>query len=223
MDSYLVSTLHIFKENVMIFSILLACGEETPTSSVDNPTGECVSDTDGSRQCYHAPSNTDTYLKNCDASLEREYWRVFAQDDGSAYIIPRPDGMGLVYNLCEDPDVGSIFEIYALCEEILGSSSVEIINNIPPEDAMVIAQKLHDSLEFAVDIDNKISPWAPPNDIVDVCYMSDSDDGVLSTFCDTALGYYDSENDCPNIIFEPSPEEALIITRRLNILYGVSL
>jgi hypothetical protein len=205
----------------MLFLSLFSC-ENNIFTSVANPTGDCTSDMDGSRGCYHAPEPTDTYLKDCEEPLNREYWRVFAQNDVSSYIMPRPDGMGLFYNLCEEPTFGEIFETYALCEDVLGPSSVDIINSIPPEDALLITRKLHESLEFVVDENDMVYPWAPPNDIVDVCQLSDSNDEVVATYCETALGYYGSGNDCPNIAFFPSPEQALIIANRLNILYGIS-
>ena len=32
-----------------------------------------------------------------------------------------------------------------------------------------------------------ISPWAPPNDIVDVCNMSDADDEIIADYCQTCF------------------------------------
>ena len=66
-----------------------------------------------------------------------------------------------------------------------------------------------------------ISPWTPPNDIVDVCNISDADDKIISDYCQTTFNYYDSGEDCPSIAFSPSPEQALIVAGRLNILYEI--
>ena len=205
-----------------ILSSIFACGEATSTK-VQNPSGDCASDEDGSRTCYHAPMASDTYLPDCQTDLTREYWRVFAMSETSAYIIPRPDGMGLMYDLCEDANVGELMNTYALCSETLGANEVDIINDIPPEDALLITNALHSKLLFTVDEDDMISPWAPPNDIVDACQFSDSNDEVVSDYCDTALGYYDSGEDCPDIAFFPTAEEAPIIAARLNTLYGLDL
>ena len=59
-------------------------------------TGAEVGDGDGGRPGYHSPAG-DTYVPNCDVQTLREYWRIFEQADGSAYMIPRPDGLGLAY------------------------------------------------------------------------------------------------------------------------------
>ena len=210
----------------ILFSLIgmnfLACGEKR-TATVENPSGDCSAEDDGSRTCYHAPMESDTYLPDCQTDLSREYWRVFAMSDTSAYIIPRPDGMGLMYDLCEDANVGELMNTYALCSETLGANEVDIINDIPPEDALLITNALHSKFLFTVDENDMISPWAPPNDIVDACKFSDDNDDLVSDYCDTALSYYDSGDDCPNIAFFPSAEEASIIVARLNTLYGLDL
>lgn len=205
---------------LFILPLILACNI---TNKVDNPSGDCEADSDGSRQCYHAPMASDTYLPDCETDLSREYWRVFAMSETSAYIIPRPDGMGLNYDLCDDVNVGDLMNTYGLCTETLGASEVDIINDIPPEDALRITNALHSKLLFTVDENDMISPWAPPNDIVDACQFSDDNDDLVSDYCDTALGYYDSGNDCPDIAFFPSADEAQIIAARLNTLYGLDL
>ena len=201
---------------------LLACGEKT-TPSIENPTGDCESDSNGARQCYHSPMESDIYLPDCQTDLSREYWRVFAMSETSAYIIPRPDGMGLTYELCEDLHVGELMNTYSLCTETLGSNEVDIINDIPPDDALLITNALHANFLFTIDENDLIRPWAPPDDIVDACKYSDDNDELVSDYCDTALGYYDSGEDCPSIAFFPSSEEAPIIAARLNMLYGLDL
>ena len=208
--------------STLILTRLIACGDDT-SPNVQNPTGDCATDDDGSRSCYHAPMESDTYLPDCTTDLSREYWRVFAMNDQSAYIIPRPDGMGLLYNLCDDSDAGELMNSYGLCLETLGASEIDRINNIPPEDALLITKALHSQFLFTVDENDMITPWAPPNDIVDACKLSDANDDLVSGFCDTALGYYDSGDDCPDIAFSPSAEEAPIIAARLNTLYGLDL
>lgn len=205
---------------LFILPLILACES---TNNVENPSGDCEIDSDGSRQCYHAPMASDSYLPDCETDLSREYWRVFAMSETSAYIIPRPDGMGLVYDLCEDANVGELMNTYGLCTETLGANEVDIINDIPPADALQITNALHSKLLFTVDENDMISPWAPPNDIVDACTFSDDNDDLVSDYCDTALGYYDSGDDCPDIAFFPNAEEASIIVARLNTLYGLDL
>ena len=206
----------------LILTSLFACSDKS-TPTIQNPTGDCSTKDDGSRSCYHAPMESDTYLPDCQTDLTREYWRVFAMSETSAYIIPRPDGMGLFYDLCDESETGTLMNTYGLCLETLGSNEVDIINNIPPEDALLITNALHANLIFSVDENDMISPWATPSDIVDACNFSDANDELVSDFCDTALGYYDSGEDCPNIAFYPTAEEAPIIAARLNTLYGLDL
>ena len=200
----------------------LGCGESNK-STVQNPSGDCVAEDNGARQCYHSPMNEETYLPDCQTDLSREYWRVFAMTETSAYIIPRPDGMGLVYNLCEDGSVSDLMNTYGLCTETLSSAEVAVINDIPPADALRITNALHANLLFIVDDNDMLNPWAAPNDIVDACQLSDVNDDVLSDFCTQALGYYDSGDDCPSIAMLPSAEEAQVLAARLNTLYGLDL
>ena len=42
-------------------------------------------------------------------------------------------------------------------------------------------------------------------------------------FCEQAVGYYDSGDDCPDIAIIPSADEAQVLAARLNTLYGLDL
>ncbi len=59
-----------------VLSLVFAC--QLGEIVIENPSGECEAETDGSRLCYHSPNPTDTYLPDCDNTLDRELWRVFA-------------------------------------------------------------------------------------------------------------------------------------------------
>ena len=59
--------------------------------TLDNPSGDCTADGDGGRIGYHSPAG-DTYYPDCQNTLAREFWRIFMQDNGDVYMIPRPDG-----------------------------------------------------------------------------------------------------------------------------------
>ena len=114
-----------------------------------------------------------------------------------------------------------VMDKYGLCLETLGANEVEQINNIPFTDALTITHALHQQLFFTVDDNHHISPWAPLNDILEACLYSDDNDSVVSAYCETALEYYNSGDDCPSLAFSPSAEEAPIIASRLNRLYGL--
>lgn len=213
-------SLHKSKNNPMLTMLLLLSCQTTTSPNIQNPSGDCETSDNGARTCYHAPMETDIYLPDCENTLNREYWRVFASDENSAYIIPRPDGMGLLYDLCDETDIGFVMNEYGLCLETLGANEVEQINNIPLTDALTITHVLHQQLFFTVDDNDQISPWAPPNDILEACLYSDDNDSVVSAYCETALEYY-NDGDCPSIAFSPSAEEAPIIAVRLNTIYGL--
>ena len=61
---------------MVLFYTFLSCGEEDTHSSIENPSGDCLSEDNGSRLCYHTPSATDRYLKDCTNGLQREYWAM---------------------------------------------------------------------------------------------------------------------------------------------------
>ena len=193
-----------------------------PQSTVANPTGDCHTESDGSRTCYHAPMATDTHLPDCNNDLNREYWRVFAQSEDSAYIIPRPDGMGLVYGLCDGDELGVLLDNYGLCTETLSASEVSLINDIPIDDALTIVHALHEHLRFTVE-DDRLYPWAPPDDLLDACKVTDEYDATVEEYCQTVREYYDNGEDCPSIAFESSTETATVLAIRLNALYGIEV
>ena len=60
----------------ILFSLIginfLACGEKS-TPTLENPSGDCEADSNGSRTCYHAPIENDTYLPDFDTDLSRQY------------------------------------------------------------------------------------------------------------------------------------------------------
>ena len=72
----------------MAFAVGTGCGQ----SDINNPTGMCGTRSDGARAGYHAPAENDIWVPDCQNPLAREYWRVFSQDGGTGYVIPRPDG-----------------------------------------------------------------------------------------------------------------------------------
>lgn len=161
---------------------LAAC----PAAVVENPSGDCEAADDGGRRCYHAPEPGDQYLPDCDLPIDREYWRVFAQSEDSAYLIPRPDGAGLTWGICdgEDAELAALFDQYTLCAPQV---DVALVNALPPADALAIAHALHERLVFTV-VDlgrgaGAVEPAPIPTDLAEACAGPAAGDPALVDLC----------------------------------------
>lgn len=210
---------------------------------------DCLGDVtdDGGRIGYHSPSPTDTYFPDCQNPLQRELWRVFEQQDGTAYMIPRPDGLGAKYNLCPsseddntstgappppplvEPELSDKAQQYGLCDEIVTDPS--IINSMDTTDALQIANALHRQLKFRVVNHNSeqpyLDPWAPDNDILDACEYLSSNNGsedyaAAESYCVDVANRCNDEGICIEIGINPSLEALDAIVPALNEIYGIA-
>ena len=192
-------------------------------SGVDNPTGTCEAEDDGSRWCYHAPAPEETYLPHCDAPLERELWRVFAMDEATAYMIPRPDGQGLELGICDGDDAGlaELFESNGLCEE---NADPDVINAMDPTEAMAISLAMHERLVFSGgdygDGSGAVAPWAPDDDRVAACVGPLADDGTVAAYCEDLI-LRAANGECLDVGTVLSLEEAEVMAGGLNEIYGI--
>lgn len=196
--------------------VLLGC----PGPEIANPTGECVAEDDGGRLCYHAPEADDTYLPDCEAPLAREYWRVFAQGEDSAYVMPRPDGSTAVEAACADEDavLSDLLDTYTLC----GSPDVDTINDMAIADALFITHALHARLVFvAVDLgegSGDVDPFLPMDDVLAICRAAH--DAILDTWCGDQEGRVDGDS-CNDMGILMTAEEAEAAAAAANALYGI--
>lgn len=201
----------------MLLTLLLA---GCPAGDIiANPTGDCVPDDDGSRTCYHSPEPKDQYLPDCDAPLDRELWRVFAQSADSAYVIPRPDGDARVATLCAGDDAAlvALLDQYTLC----GTPDIDRINAMLPADALTITHAMHAILSFsAVEQGDAwgIDPWVPDTDLVDACALSQ--DPALDEVCTMIAGRIEGGT-CTDIGYLLDEDAATGLAALLNQLYGV--
>ena len=188
---------------------VLACGPV-----IDNPSGDCDAGGDGNRSNYFS---SDQYLPDCQNPLYRELWRVFAETEASAYILPRPDGMGIDFAICdgEDADLTTLFTEYGVCEEY---ADPDVINDIKPADALVITNQLHQRLRFSADENGGLFPWAPDDDILAACTLIENQAAL--SFC-ALLESRCSGYACDDIGYIPGPEAVEALIPALNELYGI--
>ena len=112
----------------------------------NNPSGDCMADGDGAHPGYSVPGPNDVYLPDCKLALKRSLWRVFVQESGQSYVIPRPDGLGLKMGFCgDDEPLRDLFEANGLCSEF---GDPNILNAMAPKDALSITSALHSRLRF---------------------------------------------------------------------------
>ncbi len=195
------------------------------TPSGDNPTGDCVAGGDGSR-VGHSPGADSTYLPDCELNLEREYYRVFVQSDGTAYMIPRPDNHPDFIDVClslnESDPLYETARAYSLCQsEAFDSSQVEQINSMAPADALALAHYLHERLVFFVTADG-VRPYPQAQDILDLCKMDEAfRNGPMQERCDFELDA--EESGVRNEIgWVHTGVEAEALAPALNALYGIT-
>ena len=182
---------------------------------INNPSGDCEAESDGSRLCYHSPEASDSYLPDCQNPLKRELWRVFALNESSAYIIPRPDTMGLQFDLCESGEYTELLQEYDLCADI---TDPDTINNIPIEKALQITNILHQHLVFSTDSSGQVTPWAPDEDMLLACQQID--DPIVDEYCGNISSQNES-GECLELAFTYPEEAGLLFATTLNTLYGI--
>eukprot|EP00747_Dinoflagellata_sp_TGD_P217951 gnl/TRDRNA2_/TRDRNA2_90272_c0_seq1.p1 gnl/TRDRNA2_/TRDRNA2_90272_c0~~gnl/TRDRNA2_/TRDRNA2_90272_c0_seq1.p1 ORF type:complete len:267 (+),score=34.59 gnl/TRDRNA2_/TRDRNA2_90272_c0_seq1:69-869(+) len=207
-----------------LLAMCLSVGMRSAAATVVNPTGDCQADTDGSRPGYHSVEPGTTYLPDCTCPLTREYWRVFAMDETDAYIIPRPDGLGLQYGYCEgaDAELAALFKANDLCIEVL--SDLSRINHMKPADALQITHALHEKLVFEARATNgewEISPWAPDDDLLTICDTILTEDTDAQQHCQRLRGRCDENGACIDIGVVPTENAVKAFTPALNEFYGI--
>jgi len=203
------------------FFLLFSAFAVVPNSATTNCVINATNNSNGGRSGYHSPSSTDTYLPDCENPLKRELWRVFQQEDGTAYIIPRPDGLGTVYNICNGrvPVKEGIIDKanqYGLCDNDI---NVAAINHIDPNYGLLFVNIFHRQLHFVADGQN-IQPFAPDSDILDACELREGDE-TLNSYCQAVKNQCNSFGECTEMMVVPSEMQVRQIVPALNELYGI--
>jgi hypothetical protein len=187
--------------------------------SVTNPTGSCTAPDDGSRAGYSSTTSDYVWLPDCNAPLQREYWRVFATSETSSALLPRADGALELGAPCSDPahPLHALVGKYVLCQYAT-STTIAIVNDILPADALTITHFLHTQLKFKT-VSGGIQPYAIPSDIIDACKLHpEANSPALVEMCQREQARIDSGND---IGFSYEGEGATELVMRLNELYGI--
>lgn len=164
----------------------------------------CRGNSTGARTGY-APDATDTYLPDCGNVLAHEYYRVFKKEDGTAYMVPRPDGLGVTYGLCGGADVPPIpalgsFDVqakakqYGLCDATVKDPS--IINSMAPEDALALARIFHRALAFR-------SPGAVGGMAISPHPMQDDLEKACDYLTEAGVSTNAAESYCNQILAQP--------------------
>lgn len=168
----------------------MATHHDDPSSPNATDTTEAPGVRPGSSG-IHAP--TDKYLKNHNNPLLREYWRVFERKDGTAYIVPRPDGVASMYGICDDPDgesggLDAIAKAHTgLCDH--NNYDADLMNAMDPTDALLLATAFHRQLVFAWPEEPGFKPTTYDDDVVLACTALKSPHSDTLSFCDdTAAG-----------------------------------
>lgn len=207
------------------------CSGDQPIGSNDpglsNPTGDCTAPGNGAIDCYSVPEAGDQWMLDCDHPLDRTYWHVYARGSEAsgvtAYMLPRPDATGIIYGICDGPDPGlaTLFDFYGLCDEALGPSGVEKINNMELADALAISHALHQRLVFApyeLDGNWDIAPFVLPPDLQAACPATNNPSIIDK--CDQVLDAVCGPTDI-GVVFGLTEAEAGELALALNQLYGI--
>jgi hypothetical protein len=136
------------------------------------------------------------WLPDCNNTLQREYWRVFAKGTTSAYIIPRPDGAPeLRMSVCGAPEhpMRALVDRYSLCESATSAAAVDRVNDMDPADALALVHYLHTQLLFTTTVNPVMDPTPPPtlatapfgDDVLAACALRPAENSVpLEALCE---------------------------------------
>lgn len=197
-------------------SALTGC---TETESA-NAGERCVREGDGGREGYHFPAGS-TWVPDCENVLQREYWRVFTDDDRVGYIIPRPDGSAAVQPICSSPEhpLHALVNQYLLCHAAETAEQVDIVNAIDLTDALRLTHYLHTELEFVAVPGVGIQPYPMPDDIILACELGGQPGSAdLEALCQRERDRLASGDAFAFSYDVPGAGE---LATRLNQLYGV--
>lgn len=202
-----------FLTAIVVLSSLVACAGR---GNADHPHAS-----------EYALGDGDTYEKNPDVTLAREYWIVIRLSNGAYAMLPRPDGDPRIVEECTSKGpLAATFENAALCKSA-SSTTLARVNALTASEAMQTSTFLHRKLRF-VAIDGgtsqggaRVEPYAHTDDLLAICKAFPADRaGALQPMCDEELRY-ENASERPAIARVYSLEACRVMATRLNELYGI--
>ena len=187
----------------------------------------CESKPDYPHATNFALGDDDTYVKNPEVKLKREYWIVVRAESGSHAMLPRPDGSSSIVDECTTKGpLAPLFEGASLCRSAT-QETLARINALTASEAMQTSTFLHQKLRFVAKegpgelSGAHVEPFPLTDDLLDVCKTYPSDrNGALRSLCDEELRYENADAR-PAIGRRYSMEECQVIAARMNELYGI--
>jgi len=167
-----------------------------------------------------------TYERNPDVKLAREYWIIGVARDGTRFMLPRPDGDPRIVEECRNRGpLASLFENAQLCATAT-EASLARVNALTASEARQVSTFLHAHLRFEVvesaDVPVHVDPYALTSDLLDICKTFPEDrNGVMRATCDHLLRNEASSSGAPEIGHAFALDECRVIAARLNQLYAI--
>ena len=169
----------------------------------------------------YALQDGQTYVKNPDVKLRREYWIVVRGPDGKHFMLPRPDGDRRIVEECTSN--GPLAETFANAELCVSATSTTLarVNGLTASEAMQTSTFLHGKLKFAANGTTGIDPYPHTDDLLEICKtFPDDRNGTLRGVCDEELKY-ENGGERPTIGRSYTAEESAVIATRMNEIYGI--
>lgn len=164
-----------------------------------------------------------TYVKNPDVKLRREYWIIVRSTDGTSAMLPRPDGDPRIVEECTtNGPLASLFANASLCQSAT-QGTLDRVNRLTTSEAMQTSTFLHSKLRFVADAmaGTGVAPFPLTDDLLDICKTFPEDrSGTLRSVCDEELKF-ENGGARPTIGRTYSADEAGVIAARLNEIYGI--
>lgn len=203
---------------MLLAGLLASCASKTGADGAATPATPHPSD--------YVFVDGQTYEKNPEVKLAREYWIIGVARDGTRFMLPRPDGDRRIVEECRSKGpLAPLFEGAQLCTSAT-QASVARVNALTASEARQVSTFLHQRLRFEVEQSDGVSPRVEPfpltSDLLDVCKTFPADRaGVMRATCDHLLGNEMSSSGAPEIAHVLSLDECRVIAARLNELYGI--